>query len=328
MTEPAPTALDLLKRAEALLSALHGSVARHDNLAAHLGCAGCELRDLISAALPSLAAVPAAVPPPDRAAVLLEAADELGHMDYDTDSNDYGYDTYRDAWNGGVMDGAEVLRRLAAEPPQPARCAECDHPQDAHQEGDDPVTPGACSGCGDDDRHDYEAAETPQPETQAAFVPPAAESLPLGALDSATDGASALNAWARDPHGRNFLAHALVQLARDGWLRNEPGEGFEPVRDHDDVPEPINPDTLTDRLRCPQCSEDITDYGEDDFVYRTGDERPYCSGECVIAAHRKAGTACTCAVAGAAFAPAGHYADCPQANAPAAGAGSQEADRS
>ncbi|WP_405964797.1 hypothetical protein OG713_34675 [Streptomyces sp. NBC_00723] len=55
----------------------------------------------------------------NRAALLLWAADELGRMDYDTDSNDYGYDTYRDAWNGGVMDGAEKLRRLAAEE-QPA----------------------------------------------------------------------------------------------------------------------------------------------------------------------------------------------------------------
>jgi hypothetical protein len=51
----------------------------------------------------------------DRAAVLREAAEALGRMDYDTDSNDYGYDTYRDAWNGGVMDGAEELRRMAAE---------------------------------------------------------------------------------------------------------------------------------------------------------------------------------------------------------------------
>lgn len=59
-----------------------------------------------------LAVLPA---PADRAAVLREAADELGRMDYDTDSNDYGYDTYRDAWNGGVMDGAGLLRRMAAE---------------------------------------------------------------------------------------------------------------------------------------------------------------------------------------------------------------------
>jgi hypothetical protein len=45
-----------------------------------------------------------------------------------------------------------------------------------------------------------------------------------------------------------------------------------------------------DRLRCPQCGEDITDYDMDDHVFRTGDERPYCSGECVIAMHRAVGT--------------------------------------
>ena len=38
---------DLLRRTEAYLSALHGSVARHDNLGVNLGCAGCELRDEI-----------------------------------------------------------------------------------------------------------------------------------------------------------------------------------------------------------------------------------------------------------------------------------------
>jgi len=74
-------------------------------------------------------------------------------------------------------------------------------------------------------------------EPTAAFVPPAAEGLPPGVLDSAADGASALDAWARDPRGLNFLAHALVQLARDGWLRTEPGEGFETVQDRE-TPEP------------------------------------------------------------------------------------------
>jgi hypothetical protein len=78
---------------------------------------------------------------------------------------------------------------------------------------------------------------------RGAFVPPSAEGLPPGALDSAADGASALDAWARDPHGRNFLAHALVQLARDGWLRTQPGDGFEPVRDRE-TPEPQDPAVL------------------------------------------------------------------------------------
>ncbi|MFD3929710.1 hypothetical protein [Streptomyces sp. NPDC058614] len=40
-----PTALDLLKQADSYLSALHGSVARHDNLGLNLACGGCALRD-------------------------------------------------------------------------------------------------------------------------------------------------------------------------------------------------------------------------------------------------------------------------------------------
>lgn len=69
------------------------------------------------------AALPSVVVSADRATLLREAADELGRMDYDADSSDYGYDTYRDAWNGGVMDAAEVLRRRAAEE-QPAEMQE------------------------------------------------------------------------------------------------------------------------------------------------------------------------------------------------------------
>ena len=83
--------------------------------------------------------------------------------------------------------------------------------------------------------------------TEAAdrsFVPPAAEHLPPGVLDSAANGATMLDAWAETPIGQNFLAHALVQMARDGWLRTEPGEGFEPLRDRDDVPQPQNPAEL------------------------------------------------------------------------------------
>lgn len=81
---------------------------------------------------------------------------------------------------------------------------------------------------------------TTDPQTDL-FVPPAAEGLPLAALDSATEGANRLDAWALDPRGRNFLAHALVQLARDGWLRAEPGTGFEPVRVREAVTEPQEP---------------------------------------------------------------------------------------
>lgn len=72
-TTPEPT--DLLKRAESYLSALHGSVARHDNLAANLACAGCELRDQIRVALATPAAAPSA--PADRAALREQIAEAL-----------------------------------------------------------------------------------------------------------------------------------------------------------------------------------------------------------------------------------------------------------
>ena len=60
----------------------------------------------------------------------------------------------------------EKLRRVAAEE-QPAPCAECGHPKAVHREGEDPVTPGECSACLDDDaRHDHRPAVGEQPETQ------------------------------------------------------------------------------------------------------------------------------------------------------------------
>lgn len=115
-----PTALNLLKRAEALLSALHGSVARHDSLAANLGCAGCELRDQISAALPSLAAAPAVLAPAaDRAnivaAIKASPFQELRSVDH--------------AANGPLQitvkvdDLADVLLRRLADEQQPGTTA-------------------------------------------------------------------------------------------------------------------------------------------------------------------------------------------------------------
>lgn len=65
--------------------------------------------------------------------------------------------------------------------------------------------------------------------TNNETVPPAAAGLPAGTLEAAEIGANRLDSWARSPQGKNFLAHALVQLARTGWLRTEPGAGFEPT---------------------------------------------------------------------------------------------------
>lgn len=108
-----PTALGLLKRAEALLSALHGSVARHDNLAANLGCAGCELRDQISAALPSLAAAPAALPPAADRATLSDADRQFLTFALDLAADQMA--SRGDEFNADDEDAMERLRRLADE---------------------------------------------------------------------------------------------------------------------------------------------------------------------------------------------------------------------
>jgi len=75
----------------------------------------------------------------------------------------------------------------------------------------------------------------------SAFIPPAAEGLPPGALDSAAEGAGRLDAMAATRYGRNLLAHALVQQARDGWLRREAADGFEPERAPREDPKPEDP---------------------------------------------------------------------------------------
>jgi len=96
MTDPTETTRQLLRRAESYLSALHGSVARHDNLAANFGCAGCELRDQIQAALTAAPAGLVAVPPTtadrDRIAEALYAHNHPGwatrYIDLDQDERD------------------------------------------------------------------------------------------------------------------------------------------------------------------------------------------------------------------------------------------------
>jgi endogenous inhibitor of DNA gyrase (YacG/DUF329 family) len=41
--------------------------------------------------------------------------------------------------------------------------------------------------------------------------------------------------------------------------------------------------------RCPHCGESLADYDTDAYVYRAGDERPYCSSKCVVDAYQAAG---------------------------------------
>lgn len=57
---------------------------------------------------------PAVLPPAaDRAAVLREAADAVMRLDYMELRADFEYDSQRDAWDGGTIDAAHELRRLA-----------------------------------------------------------------------------------------------------------------------------------------------------------------------------------------------------------------------
>jgi hypothetical protein len=190
--------------------------------------------------------------------------------------------------------------------------------------------------------------DTTNPQPDGLFVPPAADGLPLAALDSATAGADRLDAMALTPYGRNLLAHALVQLARDGWLRAEPGAGFESVRDRE-TPDPLpvsGPGGAADETRQPvpadrpairaaafdEAAAKLAGLdpvkaalaGQHAWNVAAGivrhmavQERRMADGEQQPETQADDGPRCTCADAGPAFAPAGHYADCPQAEQPA-----------
>lgn len=55
----------------------------------------------------------------------------------------------------------EALRLHTAEMVVLADCAECGHAQDEHEDGDDPVSPGICAACDEDEEaHDFQAPTT------------------------------------------------------------------------------------------------------------------------------------------------------------------------
>ncbi|MEU2780572.1 hypothetical protein [Streptomyces sp. NPDC007110] len=117
MTSPTETAIALLRDAENYLSALHGSVARHDNLAANLGCAGCELRGVLAAALPELtaAAVPAGpAPATDRTGLQVRVLREIIGRISGTGTDDAATEEV------GAATVLAVLRGLLADLERPA----------------------------------------------------------------------------------------------------------------------------------------------------------------------------------------------------------------
>lgn len=115
----------LLRDAGNYLSALHGSVARHDNLAANFGCAGCELRDRLAAEL--AAPTPAGLAPDtDQTPLRTRIAEALAREDAHNWGYDHGFvhvyggDPETDGFVDAVLavlpasvDRATVLRELA-----------------------------------------------------------------------------------------------------------------------------------------------------------------------------------------------------------------------
>ncbi|WP_448334025.1 hypothetical protein [Streptomyces sp. DSM 41534] len=131
----------------------------------------------------------------------------------------------------------------------------CDHHYETRTRGGEPIAIRVCTLCHRPDWDDLaiQAEEQYRKGWEAgravaeayAYVPPAARHLPKDALDAATRGADMLDACALTPDGRNFLAHALVQLRRDGWLRDEAQPQATPIPEDaeatsDAQPAPVN----------------------------------------------------------------------------------------
>ncbi|MFD8488678.1 hypothetical protein [Streptomyces sp. NPDC059712] len=89
-------------------------------------------------------------------------------------------------------------------------CGECGHPKAAHEEGDDPVTPGQCADCPDDeDRHDYrtaavrqDGAPLPTPTETAA-----ADQSPHVYMDAVQDSAAWAHAFTKAGQMTEALEH-------------------------------------------------------------------------------------------------------------------------
>lgn len=182
MTTDPQSPAALLKRVDNYLSALHGSVARHDNLAANFGCAGCELRDQIDALLAAPPAVPEAAPPTGqtdeecarhvaRAIFALKTPSPDGSQHYQSGWDD-GLEAAMDAAGDAVLSVLPVPVDRSAEERAARHLAAKDHPRTAWAS----LTVACRKAYLADARGVLEAAqlavdqaaETPGPETQDA----------------------------------------------------------------------------------------------------------------------------------------------------------------
>ncbi|MFJ1992995.1 hypothetical protein [Streptomyces asiaticus] len=132
--------------------------------------------------------------------------------------------------------------------PQGPSADVCDHHYETRTKGGEPIAVRVCTLCHRPDWADLAAqasniyqlgweASTATGSDPLEFVPPTARDLPKDALDSATRGADMRDSRAYTAEGRNFLAHALLQLHRDGWLRDEAQPPDVPIPENGE-PEP------------------------------------------------------------------------------------------
>ena len=135
--------------------------------------------------------------------------------------------------------------------PQGPSAAVCDHSYETRMKGGEPIAVRMCTLCHTPDWADLAAqasnvyqigweASTATGGNPLEFVPPTARDLPKDALDSATRGADMRDSRAYTAEGRNFLAHALLQLHRDGWLRDQAQPPTAPIPDDADYPSKLD----------------------------------------------------------------------------------------
>lgn len=103
-----------------------------------------------------------------RTAAQPEWATELEQLRADCARKDHEYATCERLLREAYDENARIRHKAAA---LTMLCAECGHAKSTHDGGDDPVSPGRCTACPDDDAwHDYDPADEAQQAECAASI--------------------------------------------------------------------------------------------------------------------------------------------------------------
>lgn len=240
----------------------------------------------------------AAVPSVSRAAVLREAAEHLIDL---RDSLITAPET-TGQYLAGLERAARELRRLADEERDEQEAqANLDQLADLLPRMADEVQP--CDGCGHPEHSARECPVTLYGERCACDEPLAAEAPPATTHSCGNcegiDPDTCLMNPNRPPEqcpNSEFDGYGLQCQKPAGHnlctFEEEAAETTHVVGDASETPECVDDcpgceqEQHAAENRCPRCGESLANYIADDLVYRKGDARPYCSGECVVAANR------------------------------------------